>query len=488
MKNIVRWIDALAPLLRSTLWHGSVTPTGYGLAVPADKRRALAVGWLALALGSLIGAGVFSVLLVLARTPLLQELFPTADFFRVALVVHVDLSVLVWFLALGGVLWTINSTARLAALGWSALALGTAGTVLMSIAPFVGKGAPIMSNYVPVLDDPWFLGGLVVFAGGFALLTLRSLAAVPAVGIRPDGAAALRFGLNAAAVSAAVALIALAWSYAAMPADIPRKAYFEVLFWGGGHVIQFTFTLFMLVAWLWLASESGARVPLTPRVTLLMFSIALAAVFVTPVIYLAYSVTSIEHRRVLTWLMEFGGGLAILPLALAVGVGVARGGTTRAEQRPLRAALLASMVLFGVGGGIGFMIEGSNVRIPAHYHGCIVGVTLALMGLVYLLLPRLGFAAPHPRVATWQCYLYGAGQLLHVGGLVWSGGYGVQRKVAGGEQVLRSAGEIAGMGLMGLGGLIAVVGGLLFVVVVLRSMLARGPGATHGAGSESHRP
>jgi hypothetical protein len=46
----------------------------------------------------------------------------------------------------------------------------------------------------------------------------------------------------------------------------------------------------------------------------------------------------------------------------------------------------------------------------------------------------------------------------------------VQRKVAGAEQVLRSPAEIAGMGLMGLGGAIAIVGGLLFVVVVLRAM------------------
>ncbi len=60
--------------------------------------------------------------------------------------------------------------------------------------------------------------------------------------------------------------------------------------------------------------------------------------------------------------------------------------------------------------------------------------------------------------------------MLHIVGLVWSGGYGVQRKVAGAEQVLRSAGEVAGMGLMGLGGLIAIVGGLLFVVVVVRAM------------------
>jgi hypothetical protein len=61
---------------------------------------------------------------------------------------------------------------------------------------------------------------------------------------------------------------------------------------------------------------------------------------------------------------------------------------------------------------------------------------------------------------------------MHIVGLVWSGGYGVQRKVAGAEQVLRSPGEIFGMGMMGLGGAVAIVGGLLFVVVVWRALRA----------------
>jgi hypothetical protein len=73
-----------------------------------------------------------------------------------------------------------------------------------------------------------------------------------------------------------------------------------------------------------------------------------------------------------------------------------------------------------------------------------------------------------------QPWLYGGGQLLHIVGLVWSGGYGVQRKVAGAEQVLRSTGEVAGMGLMGLGGLLAIGGGLLCVYVVWRAMRRRG--------------
>ena len=128
------------------------------------------------------------------------------------------------------------------------------------------------------------------------------------------------------------------------------------------------------------------------------------------------------------------------------------------------------MLLFVAGGVIGLTISGSNVKIPAHYHGCIVGVTLALMGIVYHLLPALGYAPPRGRMAVWQPWLYGVGQLMHIIGLVWSGGYGVQRKVAGSDQVLNTASEVAGMGLMGLGGLLAVVGGLLFVVVVLRAM------------------
>jgi len=462
---------------------GGAVPFGtkYDLVVPADERRQLAAGWLYLALASLIGAGVFSILLVLARTPFLQSWFPVADFFRVALVVHVDLSVLVWFFAVGGMLWTINGNDRLLGLGWAALGVAAAGTAVMSIAPFAGPGAPVMSNYIPVLDDPVFLTGLVAFGLGVMLLTLRSLAAVPPVGVRPDGAACLRFGLNAAAVSTAIALIAFGWSHGALPPGLEARAYYDVLFWGGGHVIQFTFTLLMLVGWIWLASACGARVPLTPRVGLLMFAIALVSVFLIPVIYLAYEVPSVEHRRMMTWLMEFGGGLAIVPVALAVVIGIARARAVPLEARPLRAALLSSLVVFGVGGAIGFLIHGSNVKIPAHYHGCIVGVTLALMGVVYLLLPRMGLGTPSRRLATLQPYLYGVGQLLHIAGLLWSGGYGVQRKVAGAEQVLRTTQEVIGMGVMGLGGLIAVAGGLLFVVVVLQAMLARTGGATHDA-------
>ena len=468
----------------------------YALDVPQDARQALARRWLLLGLAALIASGVLSLLLVLSRTPGVAKVLPVADFFHVALVAHVDLSVLVWFLAFAGVLWSLNSRSSKTGMASVGFVLAAAGTGTLALAPFAGQGRPVMANYIPVLDEPLFLGGLAVFAAGVAVLVLRGMQASLHVRPRLSGADALRFGLNASLVSTAVALLAFAWSLASVPPALDAKAYYELVFWGGGHVLQFTWTLLMLVAWLWLADAAGARVPLSPRVVTLLFGIGLASVFVTPVIYLAYDVGSVEHHRLLTWLMRFGGGLAIPPIAVAVVWALVRtrhasvdaqtqrasaapGARADADARPLRAALWSSIALFGAGGIIGFAINGSNVRIPAHYHGCIVGVTIALMGLAYLLLPALGFARPSPRLATWQPYVYGGGQLLHITGLVWSGGYGVQRKVAGSEQVLRTTQEIAGMGLMGLGGLIAIAGGILFVYVMLQAIV-RGRRANAG--------
>ena len=213
----------------------------------------LAIGWFALCVAALCLSGVLAVLLVLSRTPGLAPFFPFANFFHTVLVAHVDLSVLVWFIAAAGALWSLNSTPRLVGLGWVALVFAIAGTMLIAIAPF-GGGTPIMSNYVPVLENDVFLYGLLVVGAGFALLTLRSFLAPAPMSLQLDGADALRFGLKAAAVAAAVALMAMAWSLAEVPRELAASEYYELLFWGPGHVIQFCWTLLMLVAWAWLAT------------------------------------------------------------------------------------------------------------------------------------------------------------------------------------------------------------------------------------------
>ena len=58
-------------------------PNNYELTPGGAGMRRAASSWLILGLVSLVFAGVFSVLLVLARTPLVQGFIPFIDFFQV---------------------------------------------------------------------------------------------------------------------------------------------------------------------------------------------------------------------------------------------------------------------------------------------------------------------------------------------------------------------------------------------------------------------
>jgi len=234
--------------------------------------------------------------------------------------------------------------------------------------------------------------------------------------------------------------------------------------------MQFSYTLLMMIAWVVLANASGCRYELTPRLTLVFLIFLSLPVITVPFLYLAHDVTTAGHRVAFTELMKYGG-LSCLPLGLAVAASLWKAdATVNDESRYLRAALTSSLLLFATGGVLGFMIAGLDIVIPAHYHGATVGVTIAFMGLTYYLLPRLGFGPLPVRMATWQPYLYGGGQLMHIIGLAWTGGYGVQRKTAGAAQGLEGIGQITGMGLMGLGGLVSVIGGLLFLINTWKSL------------------
>ncbi len=448
---------------------GDSIESGFALSMPSEAGRSLASGWLMLGIASLVGAGLFAILLVLARTPYIQDIFPWVDFFHTALVVHVDLSVLLWFLAFGGVLWSLNSSSRFLGMGWLALLLAAGGAVMIVLSPFIATGKPLMSNYVPVIQSTLFFTGLIVFAVGITLLVLRSMFAVPSVNLWRSGEGSIRIGFSAASISMLFAMAAFGWSYIMIPKDLDSTLYYEVLFWGGGHVMQFTYSLLMLAGWLWLADACGAKIPLTPRAASFLFILGLLPLLYVPVIYLSYNGVIGDYMEQFTQLMRVGGSFAIVPLGLAVLYGIVVGDRTSATD-PQRASLLMSMLLFAIGGGISLMIKDSNTIITAHYHGTGGAISMAFMGLTLHLLPRLGFREPDLKWSTLIPYVYCAGQLLHIFGLLWSGGYGVQRKVAGAAQELHGFAQTAGMGLMGLGGLIAVVGGIMFLVVVFRAM------------------
>lgn len=439
-----------------------MTVNSHTLTIPGGAPRTLARAWLWLGLMALIGSGLLAVLLVLSRTPGMQDVFPLRDFFRSALIVHVDLSVAVWFMAFGAVLWSLAGNSRASAMGWTAFWLAAAGTALMTVSPFFPDAHPLLNNYIPVLQQPAFYASLVICGIGFTIALVRALmTAWPAQSANEP----LRLGIFLAAVAGLLAHIAFFGSWWILPPG-EGQSYFEMLFWGGGHILQFQHAYLMAVAWLWIAAHLGVMPLVTSRVLTVFFWIAALPLLSIPVIYFAWPPGDPLHILWFAKLMEWGHPF-MAPLIL---VSLAGLWGLRRVRHPAKAAFVASFVLFATGGILGYLIRGVNVVIPAHYHGAIVGVTLAFMGLVFVLLPQLGFRAVSGRMAHWQPYIYGFGQMMHVLGLAWSGGYGVQRKVAGAEQVLTSLPQKIGMGMMGLGGLIAIIGGILFVVICLRSM------------------
>ena len=420
-------------------------------------------------MAALIAAGVFSILLVLARTPILQGLIPGLDLFRIALVVHVDLSVLVWFLSFAALYWTWISKhddTHWHRLSFLLALLGTLGIVL---APLAGASDPLMNNYVPVLQHIWFYIALGLFCLGITGTMLRALRQFPTITRSISGQEALTLGIILAAITGIMTIGSFITSWLSIPPDLSGQIYFDVLFWGPGHVLQFGHTGLMLVSWLLLLNTSGGVNTVSPRLAVVLLTMVTLPIITVPFFHLAHDIVSPGYRLAFTELMK-NGGLATVPLGIAILWGLFAAPKPEPDQRHLRTAIHCSILLFAVGGLLGFAIQGLDISIPAHYHGSIVGVTLAFMGVAYLLLPRLGYRPPDAKFARWQLWIYAIGQLTHIFGLAWTGGYGVGRKTAGAAQGLSGFGEITGMALMGFGGLISVTGGFLFLVIMIRSM------------------
>jgi heme/copper-type cytochrome/quinol oxidase subunit 1 len=131
------------------------------------------------------------------------------------------------------------------------------------------------------------------------------------------------------------------------------------------------------------------------------------------------------------------------------------------SKKSLNSNIYSSGLLFASGGIIGMMITSSNVTIPAHYHGSVVGVSISFMGLVYLMMKHFDYKMPKSSSLKYQPILLSVGQLLHIGGLAFAGGYGALRKHPGVSGNLKSQ---FGMGIMAIGGILAVIGGVIFII------------------------
>ncbi len=431
-------------------------------------------------------AGVFAFLAAMTRTPAVK-LLPSADYFRVSIVAHVIFSLVVWFFAFMAVLWSYTASRRdeLNPSGWwLGFWLAVGGMTLIALSSLLGLGEPLPIDYVPLLDHPIYLAGLFLLASGITITIVSYAKTIIARREHERDIAA--YGML---VVAAITLIAfLSVFFAAVSllvsnystlfwgagfglgtiSDIISASY-RAIFWGAGHIIQFANTLAMMVVWFLLLESTlprGVNGAWVKRLMQLSLLVALA-------LPLIYFLPPYEQARFFTIGMAYGLGIPSVLLALIVSKTVwdSAGGLGGFRGLPWRdpafSSLILSIALFGVGGAIGVPGLGSNLRVPAHYHGSLGAVTMAFMGMTYLLLPLLGIKVYSERTARIQPYLYGLGLLVIIIGLFWAGSYNAPRKAFGYEDPLTAL----AMNVMGGGAVIAVLGGATFVANAMLSLL-----------------
>ena len=440
-----------------------------------DSTRASMRAWMGMAVLALALAGVMAVLLALSRIPGSEILFPwPVAFFERGLVAHVVFSFVVWFLAAFGLLLALAlpSSPR-APLDRIALGGVSIAFVFLLIPSVSSRGQPTLNNYIPAITDPLYYAGLALLAGALALPVGRFLARNA-----KGRTLSSRFALMLAAGGAAYlfALIAFARSALALWPFAPSYDFNEALFWGGGHILQFLNVAILIAAWIALAEKIlGGEVVDKTALRLAAFLLVLGALAGLAIDF-ALDVRAPTRRETFA-LWQYALAPAPLLAAGALARTLIPAARARPEVRrdPAFLALVLSLAVFAVGGFLGLFVDGADTRTPAHYHGVIGGINLALMGVFLgVALPQAGRAPRPGRHVALQIWLYGLGQTIASLGLFWAGGYGAPRKVPATEAPgLVELGAKLGLYLNGFGALIAVMGGVLFIVTVAGALLRR---------------
>ncbi|MGC0371599.1 MAG: hypothetical protein DGJ47_000290 [Rickettsiaceae bacterium] len=433
-------------------------------------------------------AGFYSIILVVLRTPQLSQYFSDPSIFKSSLIIHVNLSVLVWLLSITCFVWSLQKRQITYSKYYSKLSV--LSMLLMSISPLVPGSTPSMNNYIPMLDNILFILGLTLFG----ITTLCYAIQTFFISILNFNSA--KYGrriINITQITSSFMFI-MVWvcfvfSYLGIESlreVVPLEIdyYYEMMFWSGGHLLQFIYTQILMLVLL-LLTESWRRGNVSygnAYEMLLLLNFVLAMLVMVG--HFQFDVADGDFKEFFTKHMIYTGGIAptFFILLLIIELTSAR---EFLVDSFVKSSLFFSILVFLSGGLIGIFISGVNVSIPAHYHGSIVGISIAFMGLAYLvyfqanirnnLFSKEGAIGEmyqsilsknllhsNSKFANIQIYTITIGQLLHILGLSLAGGYGVLRKTPGHEMAFEAK---IYMGMVGIGGLIAIIGGLMFVYI-----------------------
>jgi len=464
---------------------------------------------------ALLVAGVLGLGVILTRW---QEvhLLP-ANLFYQALTGHGLNALIFWIIFFEvAILYFASSTllrTRLAAPRWAWLgfALMIIGWITNNVAVLQGNSSVMMTSYAPMQAAPHFYLGLILFAVGALIACFVFLGTL--VIARDDrtyeGSIPLvTFGALTACIiaiftiaSGAIILIpTFLWSIGYIN-HIDAEMY-RVIWWGMGHSSQQINVAAHVSVWYLLVGVLFGARPMSEKVSRMAFLLyilflQLASahhILVDPGISSEWKIFNTSYAMYLAVLASMIHGLTV-PGSMEVAQ--RRKGLTKGMFEWLRKApwgnpvfsgFFFSLVIFGFIGGITGVVMGTEqinliihntIYVPAHFHATVaVGTTLAFMALTYLLIPVLFRRQVFlPRVAKWQPYVFASGMTLMILFMLGAGTLGVARRhwdmdFTGALLNFEYPGTAyTMMAVAGVGGVLAVLGGAMFLLVTVGSLL-----------------
>lgn len=432
------------------------------------SNRSLAKSWFLLAVVSLLISGILSLAITGAKMPGVKDTIVDLEFIRWCLVIHINLATLVWFTAipLGLITYATESRGLFRSVSWFGFFASVAGLlVCFSVGP--ESGPPVLSNYIPVLNNERYFVGLALYGFG-ALINFL----VPRFSTNADqGRAAAHPGLNESRFGLLVGSVFFALSaFLAVKAlldtskleFVTEKMFFEIVVWGSGHLIQHGSSAFLVCGWMILLSSIRKTPILTRAEVFPVFFLLSLPILILPVFFYIDPAGN-SYRDGFTQLMTWGIAPGVFLFLYQV-----------VRKRAFRfsdiwtyegSAFFFSAALILVGFIFGASIEGADMRVPGHYHASIGSVTLAFMAIGYKMLTTV-----RSRLSVASAWTYGVGQTFFAGGMFIAGLSGMPRRTYGSEHSFTHWGQTLGIGTMAVGGTIALIGGLFFALAILPSL------------------
>jgi cytochrome c oxidase subunit 1 len=486
--------------------------TGLPVHLPAQrliKANAVA-GVLALALGGFQG-----LLVALTRWPDVSLL--PADWFYLILTGH-GLNVLLFWIIFFEIAILYFASAillksRLWApkFAWVGFVLMVIGALTANYAVFQGDSSVMFTSYVPMRAHPLFYLGIILFAVGALIgcaVFFGTLVIARDERTYEGSIPLVTFGALTAAIiavftiaSGAVILIpTLMWSLGLIGEIDP--ILYKVIWWAMGHSSQQINVSAHVAVWYCIAAMLLGAKPLSEKVSRMAFLmyilfLQLASahhLLVEPGMSSNWKIFNTSYALYLAVVASMVHGLSVPG---AVEAAQRRRGFTRGAFEWLRkapwgnpafAGMFMSLVYFGFLGGISGVVMGAEqlnlimhntLYVPGHFHATVVaGTTLAFMAITYLVVPLIWRREiMFPGLARWQPYIFGVGAAGISVFMMGAGTLGVSRRhwdINFTDAALSFSYPDTAflmLALNGLSGVLAALGGLMFIVIVVFSIL-----------------